>query len=191
MMRMGEEKNLMEEYALVLDYLPKGKHGLKGEPLALVIGTKYFTLLEVIPSEELKIFEKVYIGKDKRDKIKFIKRRISYDELTAAAQAELEAAVENIVKEDSKRFLDFYNNAQPITIRMHQLELLPGLGKKHLIDILEERAKQPFKSFEDIEKRIPLMPNPLKAIIKRILEEIQEPEQKHYLFVRPHRKRRF
>mgnify|MGYP000061754002 FL=1 len=188
---MSEERTLMEEFALVLDYLPRGKHGLKDEPTALVIGTKYFTLLEVIPNKELKIFEKVYIGKENRDKIKFIKRRISYDELTAAAQAELEAAVEKIVKENPKRFLDFYNNAQPITIRMHQLELLPGLGKKHLVDILEEREKKPFESFEDIEKRVPLMPDPLKAIIKRIIEEIQGPEQKHYLFVRPHRKKRF
>ncbi len=188
---MKEEKTLMEEYALVLDYLPKGKYGTSNEPLAHVIGTKYFTLLEVIPAKELKILEKVYIGKEKRDKIRFIKRRISYDELTAAAQAELEAAVEKIVREDLQRFLDFYNNAKPITIRMHQLELLPGLGKKHLTDILEEREKKPFDSFEDIEKRVPLMPDPLKAVIKRIIEELRDPEQKHYLFVRPYKRRKF
>ena len=188
---MPEERAFMEEYAIVLDYMPKGKHGLDAEPIAQVIGKQYFTLLEVIPNTELKVFDTVYVGKDKRDKIKSVKRRIAYDELTGAAQAELEAAVEKIVKEDLKRFLDFYNTAKPITIRMHQLELLPGFGKKHLQDILAEREKKPFKSFEDIEKRIPLLPDPFKAIVRRVLRELTNPEEKHYLFVRPFKKRRF
>ena len=188
---MPEERAFMEEYVVVLDYLPRGKHGMDSEPIAQTLGKKYFTLLEVVPNTELKIFETVYVGKDKREKIKSVKRRISYDELTGAAQTELEAAVEKIVKEDSKRFLEFYNNAQPLSIRMHQLELLPGLGKKHLQDVLNEREKKPFESFDDIEKRIPLLPDPFKAVVKRIINELMNPDEKHYLFVRPFRKRRF
>jgi len=184
------EKGFMEEYAIVLDYTSKGI-GRAEEPSAQVIGKRYFTLLEVVPSSEMKIFETVYVGKEKRDKIKSIKRRLSYDELTGNAKAELESAVEQIVKEDQKRFVDFYNSSTPISVRMHQLELLPGIGKKHLNQLLTEREKKPFESFEDIEKRIPFLPNPFKLVVKRILEEITNPGEKYYLFVRPFKKKRF
>ena len=65
---------------------------------------------------------------------------------------------------------------------MHQLELLPGLGKKHMWEIIEERKGDPFKSFEDIKKRVHLMPDPQKLIVKRILAEIAGTE-KHKIFV--------
>ncbi len=179
-----------EEYAIVLDYLPKGKaHAFKQEPIAQVIGTDYFTLLEVVPKRELKIQEKVYIGKEKREAIERVKRRISYKQLTANAQAELEKAIETIVEEKKDKFLKFYNESVAITIKLHQLELLPGLGKKHLMDILAEREKKPFSSFEDISTRVKLMPDPKKAIVKRIVMELQGENVKYYLFVRPFKPR--
>lgn len=186
---MTEEKAFMEEHAIVLDYLAKGGHG--GEPTAFVIGEKFFTLLEVVPSEELKPFEKVYVGKEKRDKIKSVKRRVSFDELSSTAKDEVETVVEKIVKEDSKRFVDFFNNAQPMTLRMHQLELLPLFGKKHVHDLLDEREKKEFESLEGISKRIPLLPDPSKAVVKRILAELEGTDIKHFLFVRPLKKKRF
>lgn len=189
MMAMEKEKAFMEEYAVVLDITKAADR--VSEPIAQVLGKKYFTLLEVVPSANLEILETVYVGKDKREKIKSIKRRIGYEELTGNAKTELEAAVEHIVKEDQKRFIDFYNSSTPISVRMHQLELLPGIGKKHLNQLLAEREKKPFESFEDIEKRIPLLPDPFKLIVKRIMEEITNPNEKHYLFVRPFKKKRF
>ncbi len=65
---------------------------------------------------------------------------------------------------------------------MHQLELLPGLGKKHMWEIIEARKEKPFESFADIKKRVKLMPDPEKAIIKRILKELSGIE-KHRVFV--------
>jgi putative nucleotide binding protein len=175
-----------EEFAIVLDYLPTGKSSsFKPEPIAQVIGVNHFTLLEVVPKTQLKTFEKVYIGKDERDKIQYIKKRISFKELTSNASMELSKAIEKIVLENPQRFLDFFNKSGAISIKMHQLELLPGLGKKHMMEILKERKQKPFESFEEIEKRIHLMPNPVQIIVKRILQELQEPNLKHYLFVRP------
>jgi putative nucleotide binding protein len=78
--------------------------------------------------------------------------------------------------------LDFFNTAPPLSTRMHSLELIPGLGKKRMWEIIEERKGAPFKDFEDLKKRIPLMPEPRKAIIKRILEEL-DGKEKHYLFI--------
>ncbi len=186
-----KKEMLVEDYALVLDYLPKGKStSFKEEPIAQLVGEKYFTLLEVVPKGELKAMERVYIGKEERDKVLFIKKRINYAELTSAAQTELENAVKKIVEENSEKFLKFYNEAGPITIRRHQLELLPGLGKKHMQDIIEKRETAKFTSFEDLAKRVPLLPNPKNAIIKRIIMELQETDLKHYLFARPPKKER-
>ncbi|MBN2067782.1 MAG: DUF655 domain-containing protein [Candidatus Diapherotrites archaeon] len=175
-----------EERALVLDYLAKGKpNSYKSEPVAQVLGEQFFTLLEVVPKKELKVMESIYVGKDERAEIDYIKRRINSDELTSTAAAELEKAIEKIVEENTARFLEFYNTAGPITLRRHQLELLPGFGKKHMQDIIRERQKKPFESFEDLNKRVKLLPDTFKAIVKRIEFELREPNLNHYLFVRP------
>jgi putative nucleotide binding protein len=174
-----------EENALVLDYLQAGKpNSYKNEPIAQVVGTTFFTLLEVIPKKSLKSMETVYVGKEERSDIEFIKKRIEFKELTSTASLELDHAVELIVDEQNEKFVNFYNVARPITIKRHQLELLPGLGKKHMLEILKARDKKPFSSFEEIEERVKLMPNAKKAIIKRILEELEGIEIKHYLFSR-------
>ena len=65
---------------------------------------------------------------------------------------------------------------------MHSIELIPGMGKKRMWEILDERKDKPFESFADFKKRVRLLPDPERAIIRRILEEITT-EQKHYLFV--------
>jgi len=175
-----------EEEALVLDYMPKGRaNSFKPEPLAQVIGKQFFSLLEVVPKNGLKVMETIYVGKEERDKVDFIKRRINYGQLTNTAVAEVDNAIEKIVEGDKKRFLDFFNNAQPITLRRHQLELLPGMGKKHMQDILREREKKPFESFEDLASRVKLLPDPVKTIVKRILMELEEESLNHYMFARP------
>ena len=65
---------------------------------------------------------------------------------------------------------------------MHQLELLPGLGKKHMWEILEARKVKPFASFDDLKERVKLLPNPKQVVIKRILSEI-EGKEKYQIFV--------
>jgi putative nucleotide binding protein len=62
------------------------------------------------------------------------------------------------------------------------LHLLPGIGKKLMWEILEEREKRPFESFQDISERIRAIPHPDQMIIKRILEEIENPDVKYHLF---------
>lgn len=177
-----------EEYCIVLDYMPTGKSSaIKTESLAQVIGKEFFTLLEVTPKEgiHLNVGETVYVGKDERDKINLIKNRIRFGELTSNSISEIESVIVDIVEEKKDKYLKFFNNSRPISIKRHQLELLPGLGKKHMLDILKERDKSMFVSFDDIVKRVKNMPDPKKAVVKRIMEELEGAEDKHYLFVRP------
>ncbi len=190
-----ESKNIRkDEWAFVLDFLSHGHYGMeRSQPVAQVLGDKYFSLLEVIVRDNvsLKIQERVYIGDAKRDKIKYIRGRINFDDLTAAAKEELVYTIDNIIEKNPKRFLDFFNNSGQITTRLHQLELLPGIGKRHLWAIIDERKVKPFESFEDLKRRVPLLPNPEKMISKRIIEELQDKDKYRIFVPRIEKKRRF
>ncbi|MGC9517150.1 MAG: DUF655 domain-containing protein [Methanomicrobiales archaeon] len=192
----------MEEYAIILDYLPLGyvKEGLpsfKRKPVAQAIGKEEFTLLELIPKEnvDLDIHEKVYIGSGKRDKIARVNRRLKYDDLTSTAKVELDYVIEEIIKAKEDKFIEFFNEAGPISTRLHQLELLPGIGKKHMWDILNARKEKKFDNFDDIKARVPMLADPVKLLAKRILLELEAtPEKKgkrkYVLFTRPPARRR-
>lgn len=175
-----------EEYAIVLDYLPYGyAMGERTSPIAQAIGEKTLAVLELVPRKgvTLEAKEKVYIGPDKRDKIYFIAGRLPRDKLTEAAKIQLQEFVEHLVAEQEKKYVDFFNNAQAMNTRLHQLEMLPGFGKKHTQEFVNERDKKPFESFADIKERIPSIPDPKKAIEKRIMEELLE-RQRFNLFVK-------
>ncbi len=185
----AEGKEKLEDYAYILDFMPYGHPDdrrpiHKREPLAQVVGERYFTLLEVSIKKDQSplVMDRVYIGKGERDVVRKIKRRLRYTDLTPAAKAELPYVLEHIIKRDEKRFVEFFNKAEPITTRMHQLELLPGVGKKMMWAIIEERKKSPFESFEDIAKRIKGLQRPEKLIVSRIIYEIQNPQTKYRLF---------
>jgi putative nucleotide binding protein len=181
----------MEEYAYILDYLPQGAPNSgfgKKEPVCYALGAEEFKLFELIakPNAQITIGDKTFIGKDsetqKRDVIDHVKRRITYNDLTSNAISELEFAVTDIVMSNQERFIDFINKAEAISMRKHSLEELPGLGKKSLNIILDERKKGPFKDLEDLGTRTGIKA-PEKLIVGRIMLEIEDPDRKHYLFV--------
>lgn len=185
---MEEQLSQKEEYAIVLDVLPNGypfdtTPAYKRTPIIQALGKKKFVLLELVPKRdvEIKPYEEVYIGEARREKVHHIMGRLPVEKLTATAKAELEFVVKDLVIDNEKTFVVFFNKAQPLTTRMHQLELLPGLGKKHMWEIIEARETKEFQSFEDIKTRVKLMPDPEKIVTKRILAEIEGTE-KHRLF---------
>ena len=156
----GKKRNeSKEEKAIVLDFLPNGypfdqRPMYRKNPIAQAIGLEHFTLLELVPKKGifLQPHEEVYIGEGKREKIHHIIGKLPFEKLTSTARSELGFIIKELVDKNEKKFVDFFNNAQPLTTRMHQLELLPGLGKKHMWEILEVRKTKPFESFEDIKK---------------------------------------
>ncbi|MGC8544261.1 MAG: DUF655 domain-containing protein [Vulcanisaeta sp.] len=182
-----------EDYAYILDIIPPEQMLVKdpslikkgfprNEAYVQAIGEQFFALLELTlkPNATAEVGERVYIGSGPRDKVNKIVRRINYDELTSEAKNALPEVVTKIVKAQESRFVDFFNKAGPITLKMHSLELLKGIGKKTLWQILEERRKKPFQSFEDIKNRVGI--DPEKLIVDRILREIQGADQ-YRLFV--------
>jgi len=182
---MRKKQIFKEEYAIVLDFLPHGDpiKGIRG-PYIQALGKRYFLLLALIPKPGVNVdlLEEVYIGEGQRPKIRTVLRRLKYEELSLIARDNLDNALERIIKEDEQRFVDFFNNAGPINVRVHALELLPGIGKVTLQKILEEREKEPFKSFEDIKNRVKGIGDPIRILKERILREIKG-EERHRLFV--------
>ena len=173
-----------EDFAIVLDFLPNG-HPFEERriPVAQVLGENHFSLLEVIPKKGVFLSpgQRVYIGEEKRDEIHHVKGRIPVNKLTHTAKAELDMVIKNIVETNEGRYVNFFNKSIPISTRLHQLELLPGIGKKHMWKIIEERRYEPFKNFEDLKQRVELLPDPKMSIIKRIIEELDDTD-KYKLF---------
>jgi putative nucleotide binding protein len=183
-----------EEYACVLDFLPHGRPGVRvsgragyrAGALVQLVGEEFFTLLEALIKDgvQLKPHDRVYVGKNAREEITYIIGRIGYDELTAAAKNELQAVIGRIVLSREEWFLNFFNTARAVTPRMHALELIPGIGKKYMWQVINERERKPFDNFDDLQKRTEI-PNPVKLITKRVLEELAG-DSKYLLFTRAH-----
>ena len=178
----------MEDYARILDHLPQAppdQGPFHREAVAFAVGEEEFKLFELVPrtGAELAVGDRVYIGRevDRREKIQHVKRRIGYTDLTNAAQSELPFILEQIIKEHEEKFVRFFNEAPPLSPRYHMLELLPGLGKKTMQVVLEERKKGPFVSFEDLGQRIH-MSKPEKLVVQRILTEVSDLSQKYRIF---------
>ena len=173
-----------DEYIMVLEFLEHGHSDGRDDRVAQGIGKDNYSLLEVVMREDErpKGGEELYIGDGDRDKVEFIKRRIGYDELTGNAQKELKYVLQELVSQKEDEFVEFFNEATPVTPRRHAFELLPGIGTKHMQALLDEREKEEFESFEDIKERVPSVPDPQETVNDRILEELKG-ETKNKLFV--------
>ena len=176
-----------EEYAYVLDFNSRGKSStVRGRDGIIItaIGEDRLTLLEVlgIPNSTFEIGEKIYIGKEGRTKVLSVLGKMEYDKISSSAQSELNAVVENIVTVNEQKICTYLNNAQPLTPRIHALELIPGIGKTYMKTMLEEREKQKFESYQDLQERVGFK-EPIKHISERILDEITG-ESRMNLFVK-------
>lgn len=181
----------MEEHAYILDYLPKGRPDdpRRKEPVSYAVGDKNFVVLELVPKPNVTLLVGDRIGllkEDPKSPIEFVRGRVRFEDMTHAAQSELPFILEQMVKAQEERFIKFFNDAGPISTRMHMLELLPGLGKKLMWAILEEKKKAgAFKTFKEMDERVKALHQPEKLIVHRILDEIKNPGEKYHLFVLP------
>ena len=176
-----------EEYAYVLDYKSRAKsttvRGRTGIIIA-AIGEERLTLLEILGIENstFDVGERIYIGKEGRTKVQSVLGKMDYAKISDSAKNEIPGVVELIVTKNEKKFIDYINNAQPLTPRIHSLELIPCIGKTYVHIIIKEREKGPFESFNDMEKRDGLK-EPKKHLSQRIIEEISG-ETRMNLFVK-------
>ena len=185
--RVNTQSRKYEEYAYVLDYSSQGKSKtVRGRDGVVIIalGEERLTLLEILGVEDstFDVGEKIYIGKEGRTKVQSVLGKLDYEQTTGSAQSELDNVVKTIVTENEERFVNYINNAQPLTPRRHSLELIPGIGKTYLKLLIEEINKQKFLNYQDLEERAGLK-EPVIHLSKRIIEEIKG-ETQFKLFVK-------
>ena len=177
-----------EEIARILDYLPYGRtpdsRSYQKQPLVQAVGETNFVLMEMTPKEGVvpHVGDRVYIGSGDRDVIDHVNRRIDYSELSNSAKLELPFEIQKIVLDSEARFIRFFNDAEPLTTRMHTLELLPGIGKKLMWAILNERKKGAFKGFKDLTERVKGLHYPEKLIDNRVEDELLDDKIKYRIF---------
>ncbi|MBT3329486.1 MAG: DUF655 domain-containing protein [Nitrosopumilus sp.] len=187
MYRAQSHSHKYEEYAYVLDFNSRGKSTtVRGRDGIIVtgIGEDRLTLLEIlgVPNSTFEIGEKIYIGKEGRTKVSSVLGKMEYSRISSSAQSELLTVIENIVTINEKKFVEYLNNAQPLTPRIHALELIPGIGKTYMKIMLEERENQKFESYVDLQERVGFK-DPVKHISERIMDEISG-ESRMNLFVK-------
>jgi len=155
-------------------------------PIAQVLTFPDFVLYEVklnkssgfkLKPEEKKTYEEFLY----ENKLKEVLKKIDYDDLTNTSKALIQPILEKEILNYEEEFINFFNNSTSITPRMHALKLLPGIGKKHMWEIIEARERQKFATFQDIADRTSIS-DPGKHIAQRIIKELQREGIKYYLF---------
>ena len=165
-----------EDYAYVIDYIPRGKSVIIREregPLVQAIGEDRLTLLEILGNNtsDFKAGERIPIGKENRSKIVSVLGKLEYSELTNEAKNELQSVLETMIRNNEQKYIAYFNELQPITPRLHALELIPGIGKTFMKQIVNQRERKKFDSFEDLEKRVGVR-EPVRLLARRIVEEL-------------------
>lgn len=177
--------------AVLLDFFPNGRseagpRGYDRQPLGYGMSTDSFRLFEIVFEEtaDVGIGDQVVVEPEsERDGIIDL-WEIDHDDLSGGAGSELEYAIRETLESEEDRFVDFFNEAQPITLRLHQLNLLPGIGEKLRNSIIDQRKRKPFESFEELEQRVGGLHDPEDILAERIIEELTETDLKYRLFVR-------
>lgn len=146
------------------------------------VTTDRFTLLECARSADTTVAlgERVPINIDAQDATP---RQLTYETLSHDAQERLESTIEAIITRNEQRFINYYNDAQPISLRRHQLDLLPGIGQHRREAILRQRDRQPFEDFDDLDTRVDGLSTPHTPLAKRVLTELQDDDVTYTFFV--------
>lgn len=168
-----------DEYAYVLEYFPYGMSESKDRRASAIILTESLSLLLVSVKKEgkIEVGKKVYIGEGKREDVHHIITRIPLTKVNEKGKDLLNEILDKKIVEDEKRFVAIMDKLGPVNVKFHSLELIPGIGSKTFLKVLEERKKSPFASYDDINKRVELQSDIRKSIRERILSELNEADK--------------
>ncbi|GGL23235.1 adenosine deaminase [Halarchaeum grantii] len=175
--------------AVVLDVLRHGRSdddraAFRRQQVGLAVAADDFTLYEFVMSDDadVSIGDRVRVAPDAEAGIERV-NEVEYADLSPGAQSELEYVVEELVEANEADFVAFYNDAQPVSLRLHQLNLLPGIGDTLRDNILDERKRGPFADFADLEERVSGLHDPKETIVERVLAELKDEDVKYRAFV--------
>ncbi|MCL5420621.1 MAG: DUF655 domain-containing protein [Candidatus Parvarchaeota archaeon] len=164
-----------DEYAYVLEYLPFGLPDSKDRKAEAIILTDSLGLLLVALKKDVAVEAgaKVYIGENKREEVHHIIQRTTPDKLNGNGMQMLTEKINSIVTENEEKYIGIINKLGSVNVRLHSLSLIPGVGKKMVQKILDERNKGEFKSYSDFDERVGFASGIARSIAERIEEELE------------------
>lgn len=178
-----------EEEGIILEILDPSNNRKRGKyaeaSIIQVVGTAWFTLLEIVPKDVnlLSLGDKIKIDKNEDNNIESIIGRVSFDDLTRVAELQFNDSFDKMIDDREAWYVNWLNKAMPISLRYHSLNLIDGIGPKYLKKILAVRKENEFLSFDDFENRTGI--SNIKNLIKdRVMTELTDDTEKYNVFTR-------
>ena len=119
--------------------------------------------------------ERVYVGVDsnKRTEVGEILGMAKLDRLSNSAVSDLPLVAQMFVEENEAHFIkSFFNIAGPLSLKQHAFELLPGIGKKKALQMVEIRGSSGFSSLEQLNESCSI--DAAELLSKRFVAEIED-----------------
>ena len=126
-------------------------------------------------SSEISVGQQIYVGVDaaKRTAVGEILGMARLDRLSNVARADLPLVTQVFIEENQQHFIkSFFNIAGPLSLKQHAFELLPGVGKKKALQMVEIRGSSGFSSFNQLNEACAIDAADLLA--KRFVAEIED-----------------
>jgi len=121
------------------------------------------------PGQKLELPTEVESGK-----IALVLGKGRYRELPNQAQAAINDVMKEILSENPKSCMEFYNRAGPVSLKFHAFQLLPGIGQKKATQMMKSRVSAGWMTFEEVDEACTI--DSLQLIVERLVEELQDPK---------------
>jgi putative nucleotide binding protein len=108
------------------------------------------------------------------EKIALVLGKGRYRELPNQAQAAIVDVMKEILSENPKTCLEFYNRAGPVSLKYHAFQLLPGVGPRKATQMVKSRVSAGWMTFEEVDEACTI--DSLQLIVERLVEELQDPK---------------
>ncbi|MBT4058743.1 MAG: DUF655 domain-containing protein [Euryarchaeota archaeon] len=108
------------------------------------------------------------------EKISIVLGKGRHKELPNTAQMVLLDVIKDILTENPKPSLTFYNRAGPVSLKFHAFQLLPGIGVKKAKKMMQSRTSMGWFSFEEVDEACEI--DSLQLISERLVEELEDPK---------------
>mgnify|MGYP005677880227 CR=1 FL=1 len=128
-------------------------------------------------SPDTAVGERIYVGVDsnKRNAVGEILGMAKLDRLSNSASSDLPLIAQMFVEENQAHFIKaFFNIAGPLSLKQHAFELLPGIGKKKALQMVEIRGSSGFSSLDQLDEACSI--DSAELLAKRFVAEIQDKE---------------
>ena len=119
--------------------------------------------------------DRIYVGVDgdKRTDVGDILGMAKMELLSNSAASDLPLVIQLFIEEKAAHFIKaFFNIAGPLSLKQHAFELLPGIGKKKALQMVEVRGSSGFTDLEHLNESCTI--DAAELLAKRFVAEISD-----------------